>query len=88
VRRWAGKFGPDYARRLRRKSPSFRDIWHLDEVVISIAGKKHWLWRAVDHDGYVLDEILQTRRDAKAAGRLLRCLLKQQGRPPRRMITD
>jgi putative transposase len=47
VRRWALKFGPAYARRLRRKTPSRRDIWHLDEVVVTIAGQKHWLWRAV-----------------------------------------
>jgi putative transposase len=88
VRRWALKFGPDYARRLKRKAPSRRDIWHLDEVVVTIAGRKHWLWRAVDQDGYVLDEIVQSRRDTKAAKRLLRRLLKQQGCPPRRMITD
>jgi putative transposase len=88
IRRWALKFGPAYARRLRRKTPSRRDIWHLDEVVITIAGQKHWLWRAVDHDGYVLDEIVQTRRDTKAAKRVLRRLLKKQGCPPRRMITD
>ncbi len=88
VRRWALKFGPAYARRLRRKTPSLRDIWHLDEVVITIAGKKHWLWRAVDQDGYVLDEIVQTRRNSKAAKRLLARLLKKQGGPPRRMITD
>jgi putative transposase len=88
VRRWALKFGPSYARRLKRKRPSRRDIWHLDEVVISIAGQKHWLWRAVDQDGYVLDEIVQTRRDTKAAKRLLKRLLKKQGCPPRRMITD
>ena len=88
VRRWALKFGPDYARRLRRKTPSRRDIWHLDEVVITIAGQKHWLWRAVDQDGHVLDETVQTRRDTKAAKRLLRRLLKKQGCPPRRMITD
>jgi putative transposase len=87
VRRWAMKFGPSYARRLRRKTPSPRDIWHLDEVVISIAGQQHWLWRAVDQDGYVLDEIVQTRRDTKAAKRLLKRLLKRQGCPPRRMIT-
>jgi putative transposase len=60
----------------------------LDEVVISIAGKKHWLWQAVDQDGYVLDEIVQSRRDTKAAKRLLTRLLKKQGCPPRRMITD
>jgi hypothetical protein len=69
IRRWGLKFGPDYARRLRRKRPGPNDIWHLDEVVISIAGKKHWLWRAVDQDGYVLDEIVQNRRNTKAAKR-------------------
>lgn len=88
VRRWALKFGPAYARCLRRKGPSRRDIWHLDKVVITIAGQKHWLWRAVDQDGYVLDEIVQTRRDTQAAKRLLKRLLKKQGGPPRRMITD
>lgn len=87
IRRWALKFGPDYARRLRRKTPSRRDIWHLDEVVVTIAGQKHWLWRAVDQDGYVLDEI-EDRRDTKVAKRLLKRLLKKQGCPPRRMITD
>jgi putative transposase len=88
VRRWALKFGPDYARRLKRKRPSRYDIWHLDEVVITIAGKKNWLWRAVDQDGYVLDEVVQARRNTKAAKRLLKRLLKKQGCPPRRMITD
>jgi putative transposase len=88
VRRWARKYGPDYARRLKRKTPSRQDIWHLDEVVVTIAGQKYWLWRAVDQDGYVLDEIVQTRRDTKAAKRLLRRLLKKQACPPKRMITD
>jgi putative transposase len=88
IRRWALKFGPDYARRLRRKPPRPNDIWHLDEVVISIAGKKHWLWRAVDQDGYVLDEIVQGRRNTKAAKRLLSRLLKKQGMTPKRIITD
>jgi putative transposase len=87
ARRWALKFGPDYTRRLKRKAPSRHDIWHLDEVVIQIAGKKHWLWRAVDQDGYVLDEIVQTRRNTKAAGRLLKRLLKKQGCSPGRMRT-
>src|SRR4051812_31727890 len=71
IRRWGKKFGPAYARRLRRKPPRPTDIWHLDKVVITIAGQKHWLWRAVDEDGYVLDEIVQSRRDTKAAKRLL-----------------
>src|SRR5215470_7605546 len=88
IRRWAIKFGEDYARRLRRKSPSRRDIWHLDEVVISINGEKRWLWRAVDQEGYVLDEIVQARRDTKAAKRLLTRLLRKQGCYPKRIITD
>lgn len=88
IRRWGKKFGPAYARRLRRKQRSPHDVWHLDEVVISIAGKKHWLWRAVDQDGYVLDEIVQSRRDTKAAKRLLTRLMKKQGSVPKRIITD
>jgi putative transposase len=88
IRRWGRKFGPDYARRLRRKQPSPNDVWHLDEVVISIAGKKHWLWRAVDQDGYVLDEIVQSRRNTKAAKRLLIRLMRKQGITPKRIITD
>ncbi|WP_434520200.1 IS6 family transposase [Methylosinus sporium] len=88
VRRWAMKFGPDYARRLKRKKPGRRDIWHLDEVVISISGERRYLWRAVDQDGYVLDEIVQLRRNAKAAQRLLKRLLHKQGCRPRRMVTD
>jgi putative transposase len=88
IRRWGMKFGPDYARRLRRKKPSGNDVWHLDEVVITIAGRKNWLWRAVDQDGYVLDEIVQNRRNTKAARRLLIRLLKKQGTAPKRMITD
>lgn len=71
IRCWAMKFGPQYARRLRRKQPSLNDIWHLDEVVIAIGDRKYWLWRAVDQEGYVLDEIMQIRRNTKAAKRLL-----------------
>jgi putative transposase len=88
IRRWGRKFGPEYARRLHRKPSRPNDIWHLDEVVISIAGKKHWLWRAVDQDGYVLDEIVQSRRNTKAAKRLLTRLMKKQGMAPKRIITD
>lgn len=68
--------------------PSREDIWHLDEVVVTIGGRKHWLWRAVDQDGYVLDEIVQTRRDTKAAKRLLIRLLKKQALAPKRIVTD
>jgi putative transposase len=60
----------------------------LDEVVITIAGEKHWLWRAVDQEGFVLDVLVQSRRDKKAAKRLFRKLLKKQGRAPRVLITD
>jgi putative transposase len=88
IRRWGKKFGPEVARRLRRKPPRPTDIWHLDEVVISIAGRKHWLWRAVDQDGYVLDEIVQSRRDTKAAKRLLTRLMRKQGCLPQRLISD
>src|SRR6185436_2792929 len=62
--------------------------WHLDELVVTIRGTKHWLWRAVDQDGFVLDVLVQSRRDKKAAKRLLRKLLKRQTRVPRVMITD
>ena len=88
IRRWGRKFGAAYVKQLRRKRPSRKDIWHLDEVVIAIGGRKHWLWRAVDQDGYVLDEIVQARRNTKAAKRLLVRLLKKQGLAPKRIITD
>ena len=88
IRRWSRKFGAVYAKQLRRKKPSRKDIWHLDEVVISIGGRTHWLWRAVDQDGYVLDEIVQARRDTKAAKRLLVRLLRKQGLSPKRIVTD
>jgi putative transposase len=88
VRQWGLKFGQGFANEIRRRLPRPGDKWHLDEVVITIAGRKHWLWRAVDQDGFVLDVLVQSRRDKKAAKRLLRKLLKRQGRPPRVMITD
>ncbi len=88
VRQWARKFGQAFANQVRRRLPCPGDKWHLDEVVISIAGKKHWLWRAVDQTGIVLDVLVQSRRDKRAAKRLLRKLLKKQSRPPRVMITD
>ena len=88
IRCWAIKFGPVYARRLRRKAPNPTDVWHLDEVVVTIGGRNHWLWRAVDQDGYVLDEIVQVRRNTKAAKRLLIRLMKKQRGVPKRIITD
>jgi putative transposase len=88
VRQWALKFGQAFANQIRRRLPRAGDKWHLDEVVITIAGKKHWLWRAVDQDGLVLDVLVQSRRDKRAAKRLLRKLLKRQCRAPRVLITD
>ena len=88
VRQWARKFGQAFANLIRRRLPGAGDKWHLDEVVIMIAGVKHWLWRAVDQTGLVLDVLVQSRRDKRAANRLLRKLLKRQGRVPRVMITD
>src|SRR5512142_1375809 len=88
VRQWALKFGQDFDNQIRRRLPCAGDKWHLDEVVLKIAGKKHWLWRAVDQDGLVLDILVQSRRDKGAAKRLLRKLLKRQCRAPRVMITD
>jgi putative transposase len=88
VRQWALKFGQGFANEIRRRLPRPGDKWHLDEVEIRIAGKKHWLWRAVDQDGLVLDVLVQSRRDKRAAKRLLRKLLKRQRRPPRVLVTD
>ena len=88
VRQWALKFGQGFANQIRRRLPAVGDKWHLDEVVLTIAGKRHWLWRAVDQNGMVLDILLQSRRDTRAAKRLLRKLLKRQCRAPRVMITD
>ena len=88
VRQWALKFGQPFANQVRRRLPRVGDKWHLDEVALKIAGVKHWLWRAVDQTGVVLDVLVQRRRDKQAAKRLLRKLLKKQMRPPRVMITD
>jgi putative transposase len=88
IRRWIVKFGPSIARGLRRRQPRPGNIWHLDEVVVNIKGRKFWLWRAVDQNGIVLDEILQRGRDKNAALRLLRRLMNRQERSPKRFITD
>jgi putative transposase len=87
-RPWARKFGQDVANRIRRRLPRAGDKWHLDEVAIKIAGVTHRLWRAVDQAGMVLDVLVQRRRDKRAAKRLLRKLLKRQGRAPRVLVTD
>src|SRR4051795_2406410 len=88
IRQWALKFGQEFATIIRWRLPRPGDKWHMDEVVLKIAGKTHYLWRAVDQHGVVLDVLVQRRRDKKAAKRLLRKLLKRQGWAPRVMITD
>lgn len=89
VRHWVEKFGRHFTSEIRRRSAGrLGDKWHRDEVVIAIGGKKHWLRRAVDQDGFVLDVLVRSRRNTKAAKRLMRKLLKRQGHPPRVMITD
>ncbi|MGR3620782.1 IS6 family transposase [Pseudophaeobacter sp.] len=88
IRRWTAKFGPQIARHLRRRQCRSGDVWHLDEVVVKIVGKSFWLWRAVDQHGVVLDEILQPRRNKRAAKRLLVKLMKRYGFVPKRIMTD
>jgi IS1 family transposase len=89
VSEWAAKFGLKFAcQRRRRARGRFADKWQLDEMVVTIKGKKYWLWRAVDANGYVLDALLQSRRNRAAALRLMRKLLKGQGTIPRVIVTD
>ena len=88
VRRWFLKFGAPIANNLRSMRPAPSDFWHLDKMVIVIRGRHHWLWRAVDNEGEVLDFLVQSRRNAKAALKLLRRLLKKQGVAPTRITTD
>jgi putative transposase len=88
IRQWTGKFGQAYANGLRRRRPRPGDKWHLDEVFIKINGKTHYLWRAVDQDGNVLDILVQSRRNAKAATRFFRKLLTGLRYVPRVLVTD
>jgi putative transposase len=88
IRQWCQKFGQAYANELRRRRPRPGDKWHLDEVFVSINGAQHYLWRAVDQDGNVLDILVQPRRDKRAAVRFLRKLLKGLTYVPRVVITD
>ena len=76
IRRWCAKFGQAYANQLRRRRPRPGDKWHLDEVFVGINGRLRYLWRAVDQHGNVLDVLVQSRRNAVAAKRFFRKLLK------------
>ncbi len=88
VRQWCQKFGPDYARKLNRRQGRLGDSWYIDEVFITIRGARHYLWRAVDQDGDVIDILVQPRRNQRAAERFFRRLLKGQGGEPRWLMTD
>src|SRR5215468_2521459 len=88
IRKWCRKFGQSFANSLRRRRPRPGDKWHLDEVFIRIQGVQHYLWRAVDQNGIALDILVQDRRDAKAAKRFFKRLLKGLQYAPRVIVTD
>ncbi len=88
VRRWCLKFGRGFAEKLRRRRPRPGDTWHLDEVYLRINGVLHYLWRAVDQHGVVLDILVQGRRNATAARRFFKRLLAGLKYKPKRIVTD
>jgi len=88
VRQWCNKFGPLFSRRFKRRHPGFGDTFFIDEVFVTIAGRRHYLWRAVDQDGDVIDVYLQARRNAEAARLFFRRLLRSHGTSPRKIVTD
>jgi len=88
IRKWCRKFGQHYANQLRHRRPKPGDKWHLDEVFLTIKGERHYLWRAVDQDGNVLDILVQSPRNKKAAKKFFRKLLKRLTYVPRVIITD
>ena len=88
IRRWCLKFGPQYRRSLKRREGRLGDVWHVDEVFITLRGQIHYLWRAVDQDGDVIDILVQRRRNALAAKRFFNKALKGQGAEPLVLITD
>ena len=88
IRLWCIKFGAKYARRLKRNDRGYGDTFFIDEVFVKINGKQHYLWRAVDQDGEVVDVYLQTKRDGAAAKRFFKRLLRNHGSEPRKIVTD
>jgi putative transposase len=88
LRRWVLKFGPLFARELRRRRSRPTSQWHLDEMAVMISGKQFWLWRAVDSEGEVLELLVQRLRNKSAAIKLMRKLLKKQGFAPEKLVTD
>ena len=88
IRQWCEKFGPGYAARLKRRQGRLGDTWHLDEVFVTIRGRRQYLWRAVDQDGDLIDILVQPRRNRRGAEKFFRKPLKGQGCEPRRLVTD
>ena len=88
IRLWCIKFGAIYTRRLKRKHRGYGDTFFIDEVFVKINGKQHYLWRAVDQDGEVVDVYLQAGRDGAAAKRFFKRLLRSHGGEPRKIVTD
>ena len=88
IRAWGLRFGRAFANALKRRRPRPGDKWHLDEVFLRIGGKQHYLWRAVDQHGTVLDILVQSRRNTKAAKRFFKKLLKGLQYVPRVIVTD
>jgi putative transposase len=88
IRLWCIKFGAMYARRLKRKHRGYGDTFFIDEVFVKMNGKQHYLWRAVDQDGEVVDVFLQARRDGTAAKRFFKRLLHSHEGEPRKIVTD
>ena len=88
IRLWCIKFGAIYSRRLKRKHRGYGDTFYIDEVFVRINGKQHYLWRAVDQDGEVVDVYLQAKRDGAAAKRFFRRLVRSYGGEPRKIVTD
>jgi putative transposase len=88
IRLWCIKFGAIYTRRLKRKHRGYGDTFFIDEVFVKINGKQHYLWRAVDQDGEVVDVYLQNKRDGAAAKRFFKRLLRSNGEEPRKVVTD
>jgi putative transposase len=88
IRKWCRKFGQEYAEQLRHRRPQPGDKWHLDEVFLTIQGERHYLWRAVDQDGHILDILVQRRRNKVAAKKFFRKLLKGLKYVPQVIVTD
>jgi putative transposase len=88
VRRWVNHFGPTIAAKLRTRRPKPHTIWNLDEDYLKIDGRMVYLWRAVDAEGEVLDVLVQTRRNKRAALKLMRKLMKKYGFVPDKFVTD